>query len=165
MTKETYVKMTQPFRDNPRLAWGLHMLNKTCTGLMYAAYPLLLIYMLLNSDAGFLRALLVPGISFVALSVGRHLLNRPRPYEAFEVPPVIKKDTKGKSFPSRHVFSATIIAMTFLLMSPWNWLGLLFLAICLLLAVVRVVSGVHYISDVATGILVGVLAAIIGYML
>lgn len=164
MTKETYVKMTQPFRDNPRLARGIHILNKACTGLMYAAYPLLLIYMLLNRDTGFLRTLLVPGISFVVLSVGRHLLNRPRPYEAFGVPPVIKKDTKGKSFPSRHVFSATMIAMTFLLMSPWNWLGVLFLAVCLLLAVVRVVSGVHYISDVLAGIIVGIMAAVVGYV-
>lgn len=165
MTKETYVKMTQPFRDNPRLAWGIHMLNKACTGLMYAAYPLLLLYMLVNRDSEILQAVLVPGISFVLLSVGRHLLNRPRPYEAFEVPPVIKKDTKGKSFPSRHVFSATMIAMTFLLISPWSWVGVIFLLVTLLLAVVRVVSGVHYISDVLAGIVVGVLAAIVGYIL
>lgn len=157
--------MTQPFRDNPKLARVIHMLNKACTILMYAAYPLLLIYMLLNKEEGFLRALLVPAISFVVLSVGRHLLNRPRPYEVFGVPPVIKKDTKGNSFPSRHVFSATMIAMTFLLMSPWSWLGVLFLAICLLLAVVRVVSGVHFISDVLAGFFVGVLAAVIGYLL
>ena len=141
------------------------MLNKGCTGLMYAAYPMLLLYMFWQKDEDFIRAVLVPGISFVALSVGRHLLNRPRPYEAFEVPPVIKKDTKGKSFPSRHVFSATMIAMTFLLVSPWNWLGVLFLIVSVLLAAVRVVSGVHYISDVMAGILVGVLAAVIGYLL
>lgn len=163
MTKETYVKMTQPFRDNPRMARGIHILNKACTGTMYAAYPVLLLYMLFLKNENFLRALLVPGISFVALSVGRHLLNRPRPYEAFGVSPVIKKDTKGHSFPSRHVFSAMMIAMTFLCVSPWTWLGGIFLVVSMLLAVVRVVSGVHYISDVLAGILVAVLAALIGY--
>jgi len=109
-------------------------------------------------------AVLVPAISFVLLSVGRYIINRPRPYEAFAVPSVINKDTRGKSFPSRHVFSATIIAMTFLFASPWVWLGVVFLMVSVLLAVVRVVSGVHYISDVIAGIVIAVLAAWIGYI-
>ena len=169
MKKETYIKMTQPFRDNPDLAKGIHIANKLCTGVMYLAYPVLLVYLFfygrVSSYFSFWKALLVPGISFVVLTIGRALINRPRPYEMFGIAPVIPKDTKGNSFPSRHVFSATIIAMTFLLMSPWSWLGLMFLMIAFALAVVRVVSGVHYISDVVAGILVAVVAAVIGYLI
>jgi len=169
MKKETYIKMTQPFRDNPDLAKGIHTANKLCTGVMYLAYPVLLAYLFfygrISSYFSFWKALLVPGISFVVLTIGRALINRPRPYETFEIPPVIPKDTKGNSFPSRHVFSATIIAMTFLLMSPWSWLGMVFLIISIALAVVRVVSGVHYISDVVAGVLVAVVAAVIGYLI
>jgi len=168
MKKETYIKMTQPFRDNPDMAKGIHTANKLCTGIMYLAYPLLLVYLFffgkLSSYFSFTKALLVPAISFVLLTVVRALINRPRPYEAFEVQPVIPKDTKGNSFPSRHVFSATIIAMTFVLMSPWSWLGLIFLCVSVLLAVVRVVSGVHYISDVVAGIIIAIVAAILGYV-
>lgn len=165
MTKETYIKMTQPFRDNPEMAKGIHIANKLCTLTMYAAYHLLLLYLFWQKDEVLLRTVLVPGGSFMLLSIFRYVVNRPRPYEAFEVPPIIKKDTKGKSFPSRHVFSATIIAMTFLLVSPWNWIGVVFLIVSLLLAVVRVVSGVHYISDVVAGIVVAVFAAVVGYLL
>ena len=165
MTKENYVKITQPFRDNPGMAKGIHIANKLCTGLMYVSYPALIGYLFLQNDEMVLRAILVPAISFVLLSVGRYVINRPRPYETFEVPPVIKKDTKGKSFPSRHVFSATVIAMTFLLASPWTWLGIVFFVVSLLLAVVRVVSGVHYVSDVLAGIAIAVLAAWIGYII
>lgn len=168
MTKEKYIKMTQPFRDNQGLAKGIHMANKCCTGVMYLAYPMLLVYLFFygkfSSYFSFTKALLVPGISFVLLSLFRKWINRPRPYEKFEVVPVIKKDTKGQSFPSRHVFSATIIAMTFLLMSPWSWLGILFLLISMALAAVRVLSGVHFISDVLAGILIAVAAAILGYL-
>ena len=32
MRKETYIKMTQPFRENPKLAKSLHMANKILTG-------------------------------------------------------------------------------------------------------------------------------------
>lgn len=170
MKKETYIKMTQPFRDNPDMAKGIHIANKLCTGVMYLAYPILLVYLFFNAHRissffSFEKALLVPAISFVLLSIGRALINRPRPYEAFEIPPVIKKDTKGNSFPSRHVFSATMIAMTFILHSPFFVLGLIFLGVSIVLAVVRVVSGVHYISDVVAGILVAVVAAVVGYLI
>ena len=168
MKKETYIKITQPFRENPDMAKGIHIANKLCTGLMYLAYPVLLVYLYfyapLSSYFSFTHALLVPAVSFVLVSMFRSIVNRPRPYEAFDVPPVIKKDTKGHSFPSRHVFSATMIAMTFILHSPWSLLGLAFLVVSILLAVVRVMSGVHYISDVVAGFLVGVVAAILGYV-
>ena len=169
MKKETYIKMTQPFRDNPDLAKGIHIANKLCTGIMYLAYPLLLVYLFFfgkfSSYFSFEKALLVPAVSFVLLSVFRKAVNRPRPYEKFQLEPVIKKDTKGHSFPSRHVFSATMIAMTFLLMSPWSWLGVIFLFVSIALAVVRVVSGVHFISDVIAGIIVAVAAAVFGYLM
>lgn len=164
MKKETYIKMTQPFRDNPGMAKGIHMVNKICTMIMYVAYIFLLLYMIVLRDENLPRTFLVPAISFVVLSVGRALINRPRPYETFDTPPIIKKDTKGKSFPSRHVFCAAIIALTYYFMSPWTWLGVVFICVALALAVVRVVSGVHYISDVIAGIMVAVVAAAIGFL-
>lgn len=165
MTKENYIKMTQPFRDHPEMAKGIHIANKLCTGLMYVSYPVLVAYLFLQKDVLLWRAILVPAISFVLLSVSRYFINRKRPYEVFEFPPVIKKDTKGKSFPSRHVFSATMIALTFLFASPWMWIGALFLLVSFILAGVRVVSGVHFISDVIAGIVVAIVASGIGYFI
>ena len=68
------------------------------------------------------------------------------------MPPVITKDTHGRSFPSRHVFSAFIIAFTVLICSPsasplW-FTGILLAVIAAIIACVRVISGVHFISDV-----------------
>ena len=163
MKKETYIKMTQPFRDNPKRAKQIHIANQICTRMMYLSYPILLIYLFWQKDTRLLRAFFVPAISFGLLSVVRGKINRPRPYEAFDMPPIIKKDTKGHSFPSRHVFSSAIIAMTFLLMSPWMWIGVFFLCMTAVLAVVRVVSGVHYITDVLAGMGIAVLIGIIAY--
>ena len=62
------------------------------------------------------------------------------------MPPVIPKNTKGHSWPSRHVFSATIIALTFF---PVNMPLAIVLLVCAAgIAVIRVISGVHSISDV-----------------
>ena len=160
MKKETYMKMTRPFRDNPRMAMGLHRINRMCMTIMYVCYPAFLFYLFIGKEEGLKKAFLIPAVSFVLLSLGRALLNRKRPYEAFGVAPLIPKNTKGKSFPSRHVFCAAIIAMTFVFVSPWMWLGIFLLIVTLVQAVVRVLSGVHYISDVVAGILVGVLASL-----
>ena len=161
MKKETYIKMTQPFRDHPQMAKGLHIINRICMRVMYVNYPALLVFLLLKKEETLIEVVLIPAISFVLLSLGRYLINRKRPYETFEIPPVIPKDTKGKSFPSRHVFSAAMIAMTYLFMSPWLFLGIVLLIVTLVQAVVRVLSGVHYISDVIAGIAVGVLASLV----
>jgi membrane-associated phospholipid phosphatase len=160
MKKETYIKMTQPFREHPGMAKGLHIINRICMAIMYLCYPILLIFLLVSKEEAVVKVFLVPAISFVLLSLGRYVINRKRPYEAFEVPPVIQKNTKGKSFPSRHVFSATMIAMTYLLMSPWPFVGGILMVVAFVEAFVRVLSGVHYISDVVAGIVVGVVASL-----
>ena len=128
--------------------------------IMYVSYPSLLIFLYIKKEETLTEVFLIPAISFVLLSLGRYFINRKRPYEAFDVPPVIPKKTKGKSFPSRHVFSATIIAMTYFMMSPWAWLGIILMVVALVEALVRVLSGVHYIGDVIAGMAVGILASL-----
>lgn len=165
MTKENYLKLTEPFRIDKEMAKSLHKANKVITVLVFCLYPLLLLYDLYMKDQALLRAILVPLDGFIIVTVFRYLVNRPRPYEYFGIEPVIKKDTKGKSFPSRHVFSATIIAMTFLLCSPWANIGWFLLVLSVFLGAVRVLSGVHYVSDVVVGFGLGVLAGVLGYMI
>ena len=64
---------------------------------------------------------------------------------------MIKKDTKGNSMPSRHVFSMSIIAVSWLVVSPI--VGSVLLLFSIFLAFIRVIGGVHYISDVIVAII------------
>ena len=76
---------------------------------------------------------------------------------------LLVKETKGKSFPSRHVFSIAMIAMTFLRVSlP---LAVLFFVLTALLAALRVLGGVHYVRDVAAGAAMGVLCGLLGFFI
>lgn len=150
MEQRTYEKMTQPFRDHPKLAKSVHICNRILTGLALILYPVLLVYLLWQRAETLYLSVVVPLDGFIIVSVLRKLVNRPRPYEKFQLPPVIPKDTKGKSFPSRHVYSAAVIAVTFLVQNE-SWLmeiGILLLVCACALGVIRVISGVHYISDV-----------------
>lgn len=163
MTKETYEKITGALRSRAALAKGISLANKILTYMIFAAYPLLLVYLFLQNREMLLRAVLVPGVSFVVLSIFRRIVNSPRPYEVFGVPPVIPKNTKGKSFPSRHVFSVVIIGMTFLACFPYKWAAVFILAVGAAMGVIRVLSGVHFPRDVMIGALFGIISGIIGF--
>ena len=158
----TYARLTRPFRTRPWAIRGLFLLNGGLVILMYIAYPLLLWQLWqqggLAGNTALQKAFWIPALSFLLLTLVRSKINRPRPYEAWPLQPLLPRNKQGESFPSRHVFSSTIIAMTYLYFQPP--LGLAFLAVSLASAVVRVLAGVHYPSDVAAGMGVGVLAGL-----
>lgn len=161
MTKETYLKITDKLRENPKREKLIRLGDKILTGLVYLVYPLYLVQVFLNEKTFLLRAILVPAISFAAVSLFRTIYNAPRPYEKFGVPPVLKKDTKGKSFPSRHVFSVFVIAVTVFYLYPAA--GAVLGVVGAVLGTLRVLGGVHEPRDVAAGALVGMLSGILGY--
>ena len=133
-----YAKITNPIRKNPRAVHSLGHINRLLTAVMYLVYPLLLIYLFLKQQS------------------------QPRPYEAWQINPLIQKDTQGQSMPSRHVFSATIISMAVLRLNPI--LGILFLVLSLVIAICRVIGGVHYPHDVAAGYLIGIICGLLLFL-
>ncbi len=184
--------MTSSLHANPALERALCLANKLITYAIYVAYPCLVAWLffsdgwpeaLINGDwstfavpagaaapeapidgpAALLYALLVPGISFVLVTVLRRAIDAPRPYTVFNTPPVIPKDTRGNSFPSRHAFSIFIIGMTFCACCPLPWAGPVVLALGCVLAVLRVVGGVHFPRDVIAGAALGVALGWIGF--
>lgn len=161
MDARQYNAWSQPLRQKPGLLRALTAGNKALTYLGYVMYPLLLVLLVLNGDPFLLRCILVPGISFVAVSVFRKAFNKPRPYETLDIQPLIVKDTKGKSFPSRHAFSMFMIALCWL-----YWMPPVGIALCIAgiaMGIVRVLGGVHYPVDVVAGMLVAVVCGVVGF--
>lgn len=178
MNTERYTHMVNSMAARPALARGIAIANKIITNAIYIAYPLLLIWLFVQAfSAGdftwplgeaavvFAKALLVPLVSFVLLTFLRKAVNAPRPYEVLDITPVISKDTKGLSFPSRHVFSIFVIAIAFWASLPQPWIGAVIMMLGVALAAARVVSGVHFLRDVLAGAILGVLCGIIGFYL
>lgn len=79
------------------------------------------------------------------------------------LPPLIPKDTRGNSFPSRHVFSVFVIDMAFWWVCPP--LGGVFLAVGVLIALIRVIGGVHFPRDVLSGAVLGAACGAVGFWL
>jgi membrane-associated phospholipid phosphatase len=151
--------------QKPLLTGLIHMVNSILTATVFVLYPLLLVWLGLNYPEKLYRATVVPLDSFLVVTVIRCLINRRRPYEAYGIPPAIHKSTAGKSCPSRHVFSAFVIAVTFLYAEPEPVIGVVLILAGGVLGAIRVLTGVHYVSDVLAGAACGILAGIVGYVL
>lgn len=163
MTRETYIKITGSIREHPGKIRRINFINRLLTGFVFFLYPGFLLILFLQKNPFFLRALLVPAVSFAAVTLFRKLLNVPRPYEKFGVPPVLEKDTRGKSFPSRHVFSVFMIAATVFYIHPDA--GILLGIIGAALGLIRVIGGVHEPRDIIAGAVIGIACGYIGYYL
>ena len=159
MTEKGYLACIDFFSRRPRLKKAAVILQKLFEALMYAVYPLFILWLILGSNELWWKSLLVCGSGFIAVTLIRLRINAVRPYEKYGIEPLIKKDKKGQSFPSRHAFSAAVIAVNVgVYCLP---LGILLGFIALAIAFLRVVLGVHFIRDVAFGIITGVAVGLI----
>lgn len=163
MTRETYIKITDSIRGDEKKVRIVHHINQFLTGFVFLLYPIFLLLLFVRENPFLLRAVTVPAISFAAVTIFRKIINAPRPYEKFDIPPVLEKDTHGQSFPSRHVFSVFIIAMTVFYVHADA--GFLLCVIGAALALIRVIGGVHEPRDVIAGALIGIASGLIGFYL
>lgn len=76
----------------------------------------------------------------------------------------IYRNTDPHSFPSGHAARSFLIAVLASFLGP-GWLSVLFWVWAPLVSLARVAMGVHYLSDVVAGAVVGILFALIGYQL
>jgi len=105
------------------------------------------------------EALLALGISQIIVHSLKKLLSRERPYKIIEQLNTFGIDLSDYSFPSGHTTASFSLATSLALNIPRFSIIVLFLA--MLIAISRIYLGVHYPTDVAAGIILGVGFAII----
>ncbi|MBO4365673.1 MAG: phosphatase PAP2 family protein, partial [Eggerthellaceae bacterium] len=158
MYQEFYERISRPFRA-PGARRAIAAIDKTLVVVVAVTFLGIGVWLALHQDVRVVRYLAVCAVSFAALSALRAKLNRPRPYEAFDIDPLIRKETRGKSFPSRHVFSAAMIACALLWLN--TWLGIAGFIATAALGVLRVIEGVHFPRDIVAGALLGIACGIL----
>ena len=142
----------------------LSLIGKICVGLNVVFFALVLAILALGEE--WYDAIItaeVAALGYLTVTLLRRLLNRPRPYEVYDFYTVKPKEKKGESFPSRHCYSAFVIATLSWLVSPLVTLGLLVLGG--LIAVTRVLCGIHFVRDVLVGGAIGVAFGTLGVII
>lgn len=153
MYEQRYAKTTAWWRVHPHALKVLLAVNKGLKYLGYAIYPLLLVLLAVFDRHLLIPLLVIPLAGFIVVTVLRIIVNEARPYEAHDIEPLIHKDTQGKSFPSRHMYSMAVIAMAWL-----RWcvpVGVVLLLLSIVMGWIRVLGGVHYTHDVIAGAVLG----------
>lgn len=161
MNERRYGAVRGWFLARPAALRALRAANRLLPVLAGLCYLALLGQLALLGDGRFFRAAGVPAAAFVLGSALRAALNRPRPYEAYGLAPLVRKETKGRSFPSRHLLSAAVIAAAGWWLSPP--LGFAMTLMAALLAPARVLAGVHFVRDVAAGAALGAALGWLGF--
>ena len=160
-----YERIRPFFVSHPCYLSLLNWVNRLVTLLMPLLYVYVLwsVYLENSKSWEVLAYLLVPASGFILLSVIRKQINWPRPYEIGMLPPLLDREGKGSSMPSRHVFSAAIISIVAWGVNPI--LSIFGLSLALLLAGVRVLAGLHFVRDVVVGFVVAILWGIVSFSL
>ena len=153
--QEWYDHIAGKIENNPFFLRLLRAFNRFMTVVMPIVYLTLLTTIYFREGFGkqVLMYVFIPASGFVILSFLRKKINAPRPYEEWDIKPLLDRDSPGQSMPSRHVFSATIISMACLHASLS--VGVILLVLSALLGLVRVLGGVHYLKDVVVGYICG----------
>ena len=162
--QEWYDHIAGNIENKPIFLRLLRTFNRFMTVVMPMIYLTLLATTYLQQGLGkqVLIYVFIPASGFVILSFLRKKINALRPYEVWEIVPLLDRDSPGQSMPSRHVFSATIISMACLHASLT--MGMICLTLSAFLGLVRVLGGVHYPKDVVVGYICGLVWGVLFFL-
>ena len=162
--QEWYNHIAGKIENKPFLLRLLRTFNRFMTVVMPIVYLTLLVTTYFQEGFGkqVLIYVFISATGFVILSLLRKKINAPRPYEEWDIKPLLDRDSPGQSMPSRHVFSANIISMACL--HAHLSVGFILLILSAILSLVRVLGGVHYPKDVLVGYACGLVWGVIFFL-
>ncbi|MCI8668912.1 MAG: phosphatase PAP2 family protein [Lachnospiraceae bacterium] len=162
MYRDRYDKLSGWIRKKPYRYEIFIILYKTLPLLVMVTYAVMIFYGIykLNREE-WIRIIAVPAVTFLAVTIFRKLINEKRPYEVYDIQPLVYKSKQGESFPSRHMVSVVIIAMAGFYIS--SLLGGLLMMVSALIGILRPAAGVHYVRDILGGFFFSLLMGIIGF--
>ena len=156
-------KLLKRVYESIKLTIRFKIISHVCVALGVAAWALLLVLCYMEDKLFALKVAACGAVPFVLVSVFRHLIDAPRPYELYDFYDEPPKNKKGKSFPSRHVFSAFLIAALWVIKSPVIAASLAVFGV--ILAINRVITGIHFVRDVVAGAIIGIVSGVLGILI
>ena len=159
--KTLYEKNYRFYKNRPKAVKTLVFCNYLLTALFMLGFLALIIYTAITNFSwqNAIKLAVLPAVCLVLVGVFRIAFNRKRPYhkEGANITPLIYKGV-DKSFPSRHLASALVIAIVSI--SYFTWAGIPLLVLSLPMAYIRFAMGLHYPTDLLAGAILGTLCGL-----
>jgi len=135
------------------------------SGILFIAVGVLLLFFKKTRRVG-MAALLALLIGFLITNLTlKPLVSRPRPWLAVEGLVNLVGESAYRSFPSGHSTSAFAFGFALLFGAPNKWMKWAAMIVAVLMGLSRLYVGVHYPTDIVGGILVGLLAGWLAWLL
>ena len=162
MNEQQYRAVIGWFNARPAAKKALRAVSTGAVAAVYLLYLGLLAWLAWHAMWAQLGVTaVVPAAAFVAGTALRVAIDRPRPYKKYGFAPLFPKDKTGQSMPSRHCFSAAAIAAAVWYVLPP--VGAVLAVLAIIIAISRVITGVHFVSDVLAGLAFGLVFAVAGH--
>ena len=146
-----YINLNKKISSNSAMCKLLNIANKSITTYVYCMFTAIMIYLLFAQRFHeHIVITLFCGAGFFLVTFIRRYIIRIRPFAKYGFQPIIKCKKQDCSMPSRHTYSVFVIAIATFLIHPALFAFNIFCGI--VLALTRILSGVHYISDILAGI-------------
>ena len=159
--KTLYQKNYDFYNDRKKAKKALIFFSYFLTALYMLCFLTLAIYIAVTdlSWINTIKTIVLPAVCLALVGALRLVFNRKRPYhqDGANITPLIYKGV-DKSFPSRHLASAEVIAIISLSYLPW--LGIPLLVLSLPMAYIRFALGLHYPTDLLAGAILGTLCGL-----
>ena len=164
MSKTDYPRLYAKMSAHPKILAVMKGAQLLMTVLVALAYLYYMVLTVIFADLpGILTAATVSAVPFVAVSLMRSRLGGKRPYEVYTLSSLgmeLPEHGGGRSFPSRHAFSAALIGV--ILLPDMLYVGIAVLVLWILISVSRVLLGIHFIRDVVAGSVIGLVCGVVG---
>ena len=151
-------------REHPRVTLMLRLYSYASVAIFAAAAVMDIYSAYCSSQVSVAGLIISLGIPFIAVTLLRRAINAACPYEVYsDIFDTVPKQRRGESFPSRHAYSAFAIAVCTFPVSVA--LGCVLALLAVLICISRVLLGIHFLRDVATGALIGIISQVIGLLI
>ena len=149
-----YLSIYNFVKSHPSLHKPVIVVNDLSPKIMMVLFYGMMPILVLTLDPRIFAFAACPLVELLLVTKFRNKIDRPRPFDVLDVTP-LEKHSSGHSFPSLHCSSSFVITMALFYIHPY--LGAAGLAVSVFVAVSRLLSGVHYPSDILAGIIIGLL--------
>ena len=149
MDEKIFFMLFHAAQNNRHLSELSKFATKVSSKLFFILYCVLLLSLWWQHDTGkLILCITIPLFTLFSSLLLRRTVHRPRPYQSLAIQIEFPRKEKY-SFPSNHSASASIIALTCLYC--YTPLGIVACLLAIVTGLSRVISGLHYPTDILAG--------------